>query len=112
MYVRAKNKKEPKSFHEKAGIPDGSDVVNFTAPVTFTGNLDACDPFCHSSQGMDDYFDLTGDVGYVSVILTKFADGVGDVYYQKICEIYTIMGPQAEIVSTPTPRRWQFHADG
>ena len=81
---------------------DGSDVFTYTAPVTFVGNPVACSPLCFAPGGINDVFNLNGDAGYLTMVLTKFDDGLGDVYYEKTSEIYTITGPAAS-VATPEP---------
>jgi len=78
--------------------PDGSSVFTYTAPVTFSGAPIACFPLCMGS--INDYFNLNGDVGYVTIVLTKIDNGFGTPYYQKTSEVYTITGPA---VTTPEP---------
>jgi hypothetical protein len=78
---------------------DGSNVFTYTAPISFVGTPLACSPLCFAPGGINDYFSLNGDVGYLTMVLTKFDDGQGDVFYEKTSEIYTITGP----VVTPEP---------
>jgi hypothetical protein len=81
---------------------DGSNVFTYTAPITFVGNPVACFPLCFAPGGINDFFNLNGDAGYLTMVLTKFDDGLGNVYYEKTSEIYTITGPAPSVV-TPEP---------
>lgn len=82
-------------------LPDGSDTFTYIAPVTFSGQMLACLRFCASPYGVDNYFDLTGDTGYVTMILTKTNDGFGNIYYTHDSTIYSIGQPPT--FSTPEP---------
>ncbi len=83
---------------------DGSNVFTYTAPITFVGSPVACSPLCFAPGGINDFFNLNGDAGYLTMVLTKFDDGQGNVYYEKTSEIYTITGP----VATPEPGTLTF----